>query len=90
MPELESLAVKPKLSNLVIDTNKDWASYVIKNLGAPVDPNDSIRKTDLDSHRTASPLDHTDGSVTTDKLANLSVTPLKLNGAVWGLILAGL
>jgi len=79
-----------KLSQLQIDVSKDWAGYLIKNLGAPVDANDAIRKTDLDSHKTASVLDHPDGSVTTAKLADLSVTPPKLNGAVWGLILAGL
>jgi hypothetical protein len=72
MPELESLAVKPKLSTLIIDTNKDWASYVIKNLGSPVDANDAIRKTDLDSHRTASTIDHPDGSVTFSKLDFMS------------------
>ncbi|RSN78284.1 hypothetical protein [Candidatus Methanodesulfokora washburnensis] len=32
MPELESLAVKPKLSDLIIDTDKDWRGYLIKNL----------------------------------------------------------
>jgi len=39
-----------KLSQLEIDVNKDWGGYVIKNLGSPVDPNDSLRKTELDSH----------------------------------------
>jgi hypothetical protein len=32
MPEFESLAVKPKLSDLIIDTDKDWMGYLIKNL----------------------------------------------------------
>jgi len=39
-----------KLSELEIDVSKDWGGYVIKNLGAPVDPNDAIRKADLDAH----------------------------------------
>jgi hypothetical protein len=32
MPELESIVFKPTLSNLVIDTDKDWMGYIIKNL----------------------------------------------------------
>jgi len=32
-----------KLSELEIDVNKDWLGYIIKNLGAPVDPNDAVR-----------------------------------------------
>jgi len=38
-----------KLSELEIDTNKDWRGYVIKNLGKPTDPYDSARKIDLDT-----------------------------------------
>jgi hypothetical protein len=38
-----------KLSELEIDTSKDWRGYVIKNLGAPTDPYDSARKIDLDN-----------------------------------------
>jgi len=38
-----------KLSELEIDTSKDWRGYVIKNLGAPTDPYDSVRKIDLDN-----------------------------------------
>ena len=64
-----------KLSDLIIDTNKNWLGYTIKNLGAPADPDDSARKTDvdavqsnLDTHRTSSVLDHPDGSVTSAKL----------------------
>jgi len=38
----------PILSAMFIDVNKDWLGYIIKNLGAPVDPNDSARKTDVD------------------------------------------
>ena len=38
-----------KLSELEIDTSKDWRGYVIKNLGAPKDPYDSVRKIELDT-----------------------------------------
>jgi len=58
------------LSRLKIDVDKDWAGYKIKNLGAPVDPSDALRKTDLDSHKTASPIDHPNGSVTLSKLSS--------------------
>jgi len=44
------LIIPAKLSVLEIDVNKDWLGYIIKNLGAPVDPNDSLRKTELDTH----------------------------------------
>jgi hypothetical protein len=37
------------LSNIIIDVDKDWRGYKIKNLGAPVDPNDAARKTDVDT-----------------------------------------
>jgi hypothetical protein len=69
--ELASIArlVKlPKLSELTIDVDKDWGGYKIKNLGAPVDAGDAVRKTDLDTHRTASPIDHPDLSITRTKL----------------------
>ncbi|MEM1523418.1 MAG: hypothetical protein QXU69_10335 [Thermofilaceae archaeon] len=57
-----------KLSQLEIDVDKDWGGRVIKNLGVPVDPWDSLRLQDLTSHRTATPIDHPDGSVTRAKL----------------------
>lgn len=57
-----------KLSQVEIDVNKDWKQYIIKNLGAPVDSYDSLRKAELDSHKTASVLDHPDSSVTLEKL----------------------
>jgi len=57
-----------KLSELTIDIDKNWGGYKIKNLGAPVDTGDAIRKTELDAHRTSSPIDHPDGSVTRAKL----------------------
>lgn len=33
-----------KLSELSIDVSKDWATYLIKNIGAAVDDNDAVRK----------------------------------------------
>jgi hypothetical protein len=36
-----------KLSELIIDADKDWAGKLIKNLGAPVDPGDAARKGDI-------------------------------------------
>ena len=36
-----------KLSELTIDVDKDWLGYIIKNLGAPVDPTDSARFQDI-------------------------------------------
>ncbi|RKX44967.1 MAG: hypothetical protein DRP27_05330 [Thermotogae bacterium] len=38
-----------KLSQLIIDCNKDWKGYVIKNLGTPVDGHDSARKAEVDA-----------------------------------------
>jgi len=35
-----------KLSELEIDTDKDWLAYLIKNLGAPVDDGDAFRQGD--------------------------------------------
>ena len=74
-----------KLSELVIDVDKDWGGHVIKNLGAPVDANDAARKTDVDtvqsnlnSHISASPIDHPDGSITTAKIADGAITTSKI------------
>jgi len=49
-----------KLSELTIDVDKDWGGYVIKNLGTHTDPNDSLRKTDLDSHTANATAHHGD------------------------------
>jgi len=57
------------LSELIIDVDKDWKSYVIKNLGAPVDDHDALRKVELDNHKTATPIDHPDGSIPPAKLS---------------------
>jgi hypothetical protein len=35
---------KIALSRLKIDTSKDWLGYLIKNIGAPVDVGDALRK----------------------------------------------
>ncbi|MEM0457637.1 MAG: hypothetical protein QXD76_01130, partial [Sulfolobales archaeon] len=66
------------LSQLTIDVDKDWGGHVIKNLGAPVDPGDSLRLQDLTTHKNASPIDHPDGSITTAKIADGSITRAKL------------
>jgi len=42
--------VAATLSALEIDVDKDWGGHVIKNLGAPVDSYDSLRKIELDTH----------------------------------------
>ncbi|MEM2261219.1 MAG: hypothetical protein QXK24_02080 [Ignisphaera sp.] len=39
-----------KLSELIIDVDKDWNNYKIKNLGVPIDANDALRKIELDNH----------------------------------------
>jgi len=41
-----------KLSELIIDVDKDWGGHIIKNLGDPVDPYDSARKTEVDAVQT--------------------------------------
>jgi hypothetical protein len=63
-----SMITTPKLSDIIIDVDKDWQGYKIKNLGSPVDANDAIRKSELDAHRNATPLDHPDLSITRSKL----------------------
>jgi len=68
----------PYLSKLIVDVDKDWGGYKIKNLGAPVDTGDAVRKIDLDTHRTSSPIDHPDASVTTAKISSGAVTPSRI------------
>lgn len=48
---LPTLAVVPalNLSNLLIDTSKDWADFAIENLGAASDNEGAARKIDLDA-----------------------------------------
>jgi len=52
----------------VIDGDVDFKGYRAVNLGAPVNDNDALRKIDLDTHKTASPIDHPDESITPAKL----------------------
>ena len=40
------------LSQLIIDIDKDWGGYKIKNVGTPVDTGDVIRKADRLSYLT--------------------------------------
>jgi hypothetical protein len=59
-----------KLSELQIDVDKDWGGKTIKNLGSPIDSNDALRLAEMNSHKTAIPIDHPDGSITNDKIAD--------------------
>jgi len=70
---------KPKLSRLIIDVDKDWMGHVIKNLGTPIDPYDALRLAELNIHKSTIPLDHPDGSVTTDKIADGAITDAKVS-----------
>ena len=73
-----------RLSNLIIDTDKDWGGRLIKNLGEPVDPNDAARKIYVDVATTGLGinyylLDEADSEVTAYK--KLSITPPELSEA---------
>lgn len=48
MPWVEELDVR--LSAIQIDDDKDWKGKRIKNLGAPAEANDALRKSELDAH----------------------------------------
>ena len=48
----------PTLKDLVIDADKDWQGYRIRNLGAPVDPNDAARKIYVDTAATGLGIDY--------------------------------
>jgi len=37
-----------RISQIVVDVDKDMSGHIFKNLGAPADANDSVRKADLD------------------------------------------
>ncbi len=87
---MDVVSIATRLSLVTIDVDKDWASHLIKNLGAPVDVNDALRKAELDTHKTASPLDHPDASVTTAKIADRAVTIPKISPALWALVILGL
>jgi len=42
-----ALLIKPTLSNLLVDVDKDWNAKRIAELGAPTGPNDAARLTDV-------------------------------------------
>jgi len=44
---LEALKSR-KLSNLIVDADKDWGGHIIKNLGEPTEPYDAARKIYVD------------------------------------------
>lgn len=70
--------------NLKQDAGSDNIGQTISDLSANMSIIDSEiqnRKTDLTAHKTATTLDHPDGSVTTSKLADKGVTTVKLNDA---------
>jgi len=74
----------PTLKDLVIDADKDWQGYKIKNLGEPVDPNDAARKIYVDTATTGLGinyyfLDAADTEVPAYK--QLSLTPPELTEA---------
>jgi hypothetical protein len=58
-----------KLSELIIDTTKDWEGYRITNLGTPSLSTDALRLAELITHKTANPIDHPDASIPIRKLA---------------------
>jgi len=71
----------PTLKDLVIDTDKDWGGYRIKNLGEPVDPNDPARKIYVDVATTGLGinlflLDAADSEVTEYKATSIEVPEL--------------
>jgi len=80
---LEALKSR-KLSNLIVDTDKDWQGYRITNLGEPVNPNDAARKIYVDVAATGLGinyflLDNADSEVTAYK--QLSINPPELSEA---------
>lgn len=44
MGSLNTFQPEARLSNLKIDTDKDWAGREIKNLGNPTTPSSAVRK----------------------------------------------
>ncbi|MEM4975844.1 MAG: hypothetical protein QXT64_00795 [Desulfurococcaceae archaeon] len=42
-----TISIIPKLSNIIVDVDKDWKGHVIKNLGDPIDAKDSARLCDV-------------------------------------------
>ena len=69
------------LSQLIIDVDKDWGGYVIKNIGEPVEPYDAARKKYVDFATTGLGLnlfllDQADSEVTTYKSMSVEVPEL--------------
>ena len=65
---MDIISAAMRLSQVVIDVDKDWAGHVIKNVGAPVNAADALRLNELNAHKTATPIDHPDASVSLSKL----------------------
>jgi len=77
---LEALKSR-KLSNLIIDADKDWGGRLIKNLGEPTEPNDAATKIYIDIASTGLGinyylLDEADAEVPAYK--KMSITPPSL------------
>jgi len=77
---LEALKSR-KLSNLIVDADKDWRGYIIKNLGEPTEPNDAARKIYVDVAATGLGinyflLDEADSEVTAYKAMSFNVPEL--------------
>jgi len=76
--------ILPTLKDLVIDADKDWQGYRIKNLGEPIEPHDAARRLYVDEATTGLGinyylLDAADSEVSIYK--QLSLTPLELSEA---------
>jgi len=74
----------PTLKDLIIDTDKDWQGYRIKNLGEPTEPYDAARKIYVDVATTGLGmnfylLDEADTEVSAYK--QMSITPPELSEA---------
>jgi hypothetical protein len=75
---MDIITPAPRLSLMTIDVDKDWAGHVIKNLGAPVDANDSLRLGDLILSKLV--ID-TDKDWASHKITNLALPTLPTDSA---------
>ena len=71
----------PTLKDLVIDADKDWQGYRIKNIGEPVEPNDAARKIYVDVAATGLGINYyllDEADVDVPAYKQLSITPPEL------------
>jgi len=74
----------PTLKNLVIDADKDWQGYRIKNIGEPVEPNDVARRIYVDIATTGLGINYyllDEADVDVPAYKKLSITPPELTEA---------